>query len=146
MSEQNKQPLDTQSDSIEQKSKQLDQLERESDQERPTVGESVNVYSNQGLHSETADDEVNDDAFTGNEDDPDQYGSQDPFGDVDGQDPYDNLDDEDAQPSEEEAFEQEEGLYGLAEPLAREGDVSRQGSDKDRYGTERSQDQQGNQQ
>ena len=37
-------------------------------------------------------------------------------------------------------------LYGLAEPLAKEGDSSRQGSNKDSKGTRISQDQQGYQQ
>lgn len=127
MEEEKKQPLNTQSDIIEQKSRQLDQLERESDAERPPA------EGPHGLGVEDADD-------------PDHYGPQDQFGDVDGQDPYSNLDDQVAETSGDDLDFPEQGLYGLAEPLAREGDVSRQGSDRDREGTRRSQDQQGYQQ
>ena len=104
---------------------------------------------------------------------PDGYGDQDQFGDVDGQDPYSNLDDtsdlDDASdlgdtgnpddtsdqddtenPGDtaggEGLYDLDESLYGLAEPLAKPGDVSRKGSDKDRFGTRGSQDQYGYQQ
>lgn len=128
MPEQKRQP-DTQADIIERKSKQLDKLEQESDEERPGNPRSYGPG-------------------TDNEGDPDQYGLQDQFGDVDGQDPYSNLDDQEpADTSEDEdRYDEEQGLYGLAEPLANEGDVSKQGGDKNRYGTRQSQDQQGYQQ
>ena len=92
---------------------------------------------------------------------PDGYGDQDQFGDVDGQDPYSNLDDtsdlDDASDLDdtenpgdtaggEGLYDLDESLYGLAEPLAKPGDVSRKGSDKDRLGTRGSQDQYGYQQ
>jgi hypothetical protein len=81
----------------------------------------------------------NEDAFTA----PDGYGPQDQFGDLDDQDPYSNLYDEDPGSSlgGEALSDPEEELYGLAEPLAKAGDESRKGSDKDRYGTRMSQDQ-----
>ncbi len=106
---------------------------------------SADTYSNRGPKGD-----IDDDTIT-NEQDPladdavdrQEYGYQDQFGDVDGQDPYNNLDESTIDDTSED---EEEGLYGLAEPLAQAGDRSRKGSDKDRYGTERSQDQQGYQQ
>jgi hypothetical protein len=112
------------------------------------------VYSYHGLHGTEAENEAANTA-------PDGYGPQDQFGDVDGQDPYTNLDEseeenlEDALHTEETGegtgetpggdglFDVEETLYGLAEPLAKEGDVSTQGTDRDRLGTRGSQDQYG---
>ena len=99
---------------------------------------SQDRYSYLGPHGEYADDDT----------DPDGYGPQDQFGDLDDQDPYSNLYDEDTGESAggEGLHDVEDTLYGLAEPLAQPGDVSRQGSDKDREGTRISQDQQGYQQ
>ncbi len=79
----------------------------------------------------------------------DEYGAQDQFGDVDGQDPYDNLDDESENPENRptprgDGLEDiEETEYGLAEPLAKPGDVSEKGRDADRFRTRGSQDQYG---
>jgi hypothetical protein len=69
------------------------------------------------------------------------YGDQDQYGDQDNLDPYSNLYNED--PGSTAGGE---GLYGLAEPLAKKGDVSKKGRDTDRYGTRQSQDQNGYQQ
>src|SRR5438067_10863396 len=79
---------------------------------------------------------------------PDGYGDQDQFADVDDQDPYSNLYDEDpgSTPGGEDLSDQDQDLYGLAEPLAKPGDESRKGSNKNRFGTRMSQDQQGYQQ
>ena len=79
---------------------------------------------------------------------PDGYGDQDQFADIDGQDPYSNLNDEDpgSTPAGEDLSNPDEELYGLAEPLAKPGDKSQKGSNKDRFGTRMSQDQQGYQQ
>lgn len=127
MAKEKRQPLTTESEIIKRKSRQLDQLEQESDQEHPL---------REGPHTLGFEDA----------DDPDHYGPQDQFGDVDGQDPYSNLDEQDAEVPADDLDDLDQSLYGLAEPLARPGDVSRQGSDKDRQGTRRSQDQQGYQQ
>ncbi len=113
------------------------------------------VYSDHGLHGTEAENEAANTA-------PDGYGLQDQFGDVDGQDPYSNLDENERQEDIEDALhtqetgegtgetpggdglsDLEDTLYGLAEPLAKEGDVSLQGSNKDRQGTRGSQDQYG---
>ncbi|HYK84683.1 MAG TPA: hypothetical protein VEV19_04910 [Ktedonobacteraceae bacterium] len=79
---------------------------------------------------------------------PDGYGNQDQFGDVDGQDPYNNLYQKPPvrTPKGDGLSNIDETLYGLAKPLAKPGDKSRQGSDKDAAGTRMSQDQQGYQQ
>lgn len=81
---------------------------------------------------------------------PDQYGNQDQFGDVDGQDPYTNVDDEDDEKPENRPTPRGDGLedieeteYGLAEPLAKPGDRSYKGKDRNRWGTRGSQDQYG---
>ena len=104
------------------------------------------TYSNQGPKGGYIDD-----ATVTNDQDPladdvvdrQNYGYQDQFGDVDGQDPYNYLDEAEI---EDTSLDEQEGLYGLAEPLAQAGDRSRQGSDKDSVGTESSQDQKGYQQ
>lgn len=81
---------------------------------------------------------------------PDQYGDQDQFGDVDGQDPYTNLGDEENEkpenrptPRGDRLEDIEETEYGLAEPLAKPGDRSYKGKDRNRWGTRGSQDQYG---
>jgi hypothetical protein len=78
---------------------------------------------------------------------PDQYDAQDQFGDVDGQDPYSNLDSQHPEnrptPRGDGLEDIEETEYGLAEPLAKPGDKSKKGRDKDRLGTRGSQDQYG---
>lgn len=96
---------------------------------------SAERYSNLGPHGQ----------YEEPEGDPDDYGPQDQFADVDGQDPYTNLYDEDpgSTPAGEDIEHPYEELYGLEEPLARPGDVSREGSETDRYGTRGSQDQYG---
>jgi hypothetical protein len=85
--------------------------------------------------------------YTEDEDntDPDGYGPQDTFGDLDDQDPYNNLEDTDPGESAggEGLYDTEDTLYGLAEPLAQPGDVSRKEADKDLFGTRGSQDQYG---
>ncbi len=78
--------------------------------------------------------------------DEDEYGLQDQFGDLDDQDPYSNLEDEDQESTPAGEDPDPDALYGLEEPLARSGDVSRAGSDKTRDGTRISSDQQGYQQ
>ena len=95
-------------------------------------------YSYLGPHGQYIDDDTA----------PDGYGDQDQFADVDGQDPYNNLYDEDpgSTPAGEDILDPDQELYGLAEPLAKPGDESRKGSDKNRFGTRMSQDQLGNQQ
>ena len=123
-----------------------------------TIGQDV--YSYRGPHGNEAGNETANTA-------PDGYGDQDQFGDVDGQDPYSNLDeDEEGDADEEEEVEDvlrsgdseegtdesaggdgladpDESLYGLAEPLAKEGDVSKKARDKDCKDTRGSQDQYG---
>ncbi|HZS76030.1 MAG TPA: hypothetical protein VFA41_05400 [Ktedonobacteraceae bacterium] len=86
---------------------------------------------------------------------PDGYGLQDQFGDVDGQDPFTNLDEAEEKGEEEEpdesaggdgTYDLDDTLYGLAEPLAKPGDLNRRESERDLFGTRRSQDQDGYQQ
>lgn len=104
---------------------------------------SHETYSNKGPRG------AYDEQTLPNDDDPfadteqDQYGDQDVFGDIDGNDPYSNLYDNDAGSTENT---DEAGLYGLAEPLAKEGDESNAGSERDSHGTRISQDQSGYQQ
>jgi hypothetical protein len=107
-----------------------------------------NTYSNMGPKGAYVDDQTvrNDQDPLADDDnaaDRQNYGYQDQFGDVDDQDPFNNLDEPDL---DNRSLEEDEGLYGLAEPLAGPGDHSRQGIDKDRAGTEQSQDQKGYQQ
>ncbi len=78
--------------------------------------------------------------------DEDEYGLQDQFGDLDDQDPYSNLEDDEQERTSAGEDPDPDALYGLEEPLAREGDSSRAGSDKTRDGTRTSIDQQGYQQ
>ena len=111
-------------------------------------GGTEDTYSNKGPKGAYVDDQTernNQDPLADdtNAADRQDYGYQDQFGDIDDQDPYNNLDEPDL---DQRSSEEDAGLYGLAEPLAGPGDRSRQGSDKDRAGTERSQDQQGYQQ
>lgn len=121
------------------------------------------VYSFHGPHGNEAENEAANTA-------PDGYGVQDQFGDVDGQDPYSNLDEDEDKNEDEDQDDREEmedalrdeeneedgesaggeglhdvdeSLYGLAEPLAKEGDKSRKARDKDCKDTRGSQDQYG---
>jgi len=70
------------------------------------------------------------------------------FGSTPAEEEEEDRDDADlgSTPAEEDAADVNDGLYGLAEPLAKPGDISRQGSNKDTKGTRISQDQQGYQQ
>ncbi len=151
MNEQNKKQQsspDNQDAILEEKSRQLDEIERETDAEQATRQGALQGYSNRGPHTNTMDDQ----------NDPDGYGPQDNFGDIDGQDPYTNVGSDhdnnqgiysqnnDSVPAGENLYGSDEDRYGLDEPLAHEGDISRQGSNKTRHGTRISQDQQGNQQ
>lgn len=121
----------------------------------PAPGEQGNLerYSNLGPHgqylgpdpADKPDDYDNPDLYNTDEQDiinrEELYGDQDQYGDQDNLDPYSNLYNED--PGSTAGGE---GLYGMAEPMAKEGDVSRKGRDTDRYRTRRSQDQNGYQQ
>jgi hypothetical protein len=110
-------------------------------------------YSNMGPHGPDTGSgqdtgiDIDTDVETGEDEntDPDGYGPQDQFGDLDDQDPYNNLEDTDPGESAggEGLYDVEDTLYGLAEPLAKPGDESRQERDKDLYGTRGSQDQYG---
>lgn len=102
--------------------------------EPDTFGGSEDRYSFMGPHGEY--DEPGD---------PDDYGPQDQFSDVDGQDPYNNLRDEEPGESAggEGLYDLDESLYGLSEPLAKPGDLSMQGDNKDRYGTRGTQNEYG---
>ncbi len=122
--------------------KQGDQAsqQEQDDQTSPgNQGTSDDIYTYMGLHPE--EDFVDEQENTA----PDDYGDQDQFGDVDNQDPYSNLYDEDpgSTPGGEDLYDLEETEYGLAEPLAKPGDASNEGTDRDEFGTKGSSDQYG---
>ena len=98
----------------------------------PDPADKPDNYDNPDLYNTDEQDEINREEL---------YGDQDQFGDVDNLDPYSNLYNED--PGSTPGGD---GLYDLEEPLAKPGDVSKKGSDKDRYRTRWSQDQNGYQQ
>ena len=132
-------------------------------QEKPAINQDLNVRQVLPEDFETAQDRYSYNGPHGDyveDDDPDSYGPQDQFGDVDGQDPYNNLEDDEqvdesagsengdmgasmagaedlegATPAGEGLDDLEDTLYGLAEPLAKPGDISNVGSNKNRYGT-----------
>lgn len=114
-----------------QKNQQEKILNNEAAQDRFKIG-SRPGYSHKGTHDLDIEDNTA----------PDGYGLQDQFGDVDGQDPYSNLDDEEPGMTTggDGSYAPEETLYGLAEPLARPGEKSTKGRDKDKGGTRISQD------
>ncbi len=108
---------------------------------------SEDRYSYLGPHDDHVDDNsAPGEGYIDEDTAPDGYGDQDQFADVDGQDPYNNLYDQDpgSTPAGEDPTMND--LYGLAEPLAKPGEESRKGSERDRYGTRISQDQSGYQQ
>ncbi|GHO52356.1 hypothetical protein [Ktedonobacter robiniae] len=119
-------------------------IEKENQEIFPAQGDPAR-YSYRGPHGDYQNDQA--------ESDPDGYGLQDQFGDLDNQDPYSNLTEgtEDERPENDDVCGDQdmlhtatgEPLYGLEEPLAKPGEESRQGSDRDRYGTKGSQDQYG---
>ncbi|GCE48998.1 hypothetical protein EI42_01511 [Thermosporothrix hazakensis] len=128
----------------EQERKKMNRLDEVTPQNDPHLfgaSEDAADYSFRGPHGEYAEEKA-----------PDQYGPQDQFGDVDNQDPYSNLDQEDTLAEEEEPSTDPRGEdptrtptgeepYGLDEPLAKPGQRSNVGRDRDKYGTKGFQDQ-----
>jgi hypothetical protein len=95
-------------------------------------------YVYQGLHGEYPDEEDSDPA--------NQENGVGRFGDINNEDPYDNLEDDDpagSTPGGEGLYDLDQRQYELEAPPAHPGDVSRQGSDRNRYRTRVGSDQEG---